>query len=202
MTASAGPALRRLHRDYGGRVRFVTLYVREAHPGERYPQPATLERKIRHARDYAARDGIEWTVAVDELDGRLHRALDEKPSSAYFMDPSGRVVFRTLWSNDASTFRAGLEAALHGQPPEDAEREPKVAPMLGGLGAMDEILAASGETARRDVYAILPPLGPLARLARAFRPLPPLGRGIVAVALAAVAALGLGILVARWSRAA
>src|SRR2546422_673281 len=32
MTASAGPALKRLYAEFGDRVAFLTLYVREAHP--------------------------------------------------------------------------------------------------------------------------------------------------------------------------
>lgn len=198
MTASAGPALRRLHREWGDRVRFVTLYVREAHPGERCPQPRTLERKTRHARDYAERDRVPWTVAVDEVEGTLHRALDEKPSSAYFADEGGRVVLRTLWSNDESTFRDGLEAALHGERPADGERLPTVVPLLAGLGTMDETLEEAGETARRDLRRAIPPLWPLSRLARVFHPLPPLGRGIAAVALVG---LGLAALVTFLLRA-
>ena len=46
MTASAGSALKQLHEEFGDRVAFVTLYVREAHPGERYPQSQTLEQKL------------------------------------------------------------------------------------------------------------------------------------------------------------
>ena len=34
MTASAGPVLKRLYQEFGDRVAFGTLYVREAHPGE------------------------------------------------------------------------------------------------------------------------------------------------------------------------
>ncbi len=44
MAIEAGPALRRLHAAFGERVAFVTLYVREAHPGEHYPQPGAFAR--------------------------------------------------------------------------------------------------------------------------------------------------------------
>lgn len=54
-----GPALRELHEEFGDRVRFVTVYVREAHPGERYPQPEERDRKLRHARDYRERYHID-----------------------------------------------------------------------------------------------------------------------------------------------
>lgn len=50
MVASNGPVLKRLHEEFGNQVSFVTLYVREAHPGECYPQPDALEQKLRYAR--------------------------------------------------------------------------------------------------------------------------------------------------------
>jgi hypothetical protein len=118
MTASAGPALKRLHEEFGDRVAFVSLYVREAHPGDRYPQPESFEQKMEHARAYRERDGLPWPVAVDDVDGSLHRALDPKPSSVYIMDREGRVAFRALWSNDEATVRDGLQAVVDGRTPE------------------------------------------------------------------------------------
>ncbi len=64
MTASAGPALKQLHEEFGDRVAFVSMYVREAHPGENYPQAETFEEKLEHARAYKERDGI-----LDETEG-------------------------------------------------------------------------------------------------------------------------------------
>ncbi|MGQ4819484.1 deiodinase-related protein, partial [Enterococcus faecium] len=71
MTASAGPALQQLYDEFGDRVRFLTLYVREAHPGDRYVQPGDMATKIAHARAYAERDGIRWPVGVDDVDRTL-----------------------------------------------------------------------------------------------------------------------------------
>ena len=81
MTASAGPALKRLSADFGDRLAFATLYVREAHPGDRYPQPDSFEQKLEHARVYQERDQIPWPVAVDNVEGDLHRALTPKPNA-------------------------------------------------------------------------------------------------------------------------
>ncbi len=96
MTASAGPTLKRLHAEFGDRIPFLTLYVREAHPDERYPQPQDLETKRRHAQDYRQRDALPWPVLVDSLDGDLHRRLDPKPDALYLVDGEGTVAFRTL----------------------------------------------------------------------------------------------------------
>lgn len=116
MTASAGPALHDLHDEYGDRVAFTSLYVREAHPRDRDPQTHDFDQKLQHARDYHDRDSIPWPVVVDDLDGTLHRQLDPRPHAAYVMAPDGTVAARVLWANDAPAMRRALDAALAGDP--------------------------------------------------------------------------------------
>src|SRR5690606_36006702 len=94
MTHAALPVLLGLYERYGDQIDFVTLYVRECHPGEKIPQPRTFAQKVEYARRLRDDHGIPWTVAVDDLEGTLHRQLDEKPSAAYLVDPRGVVVFR------------------------------------------------------------------------------------------------------------
>jgi hypothetical protein len=204
MVAGNGPALKRLHEEFGDRVAFVTLYVREAHPGERYPQPGTLEQKLRHARTYKDRDRIPWPVAVDDAEGSLHRALDPKPDAAYLMDARGDVAFRAVSSSDGRVLREGLEAIASRRPLPIGERQPRAVPLLKGLGTTIETLDLAGREARQDFRKELPPVYALARLAALFRPLPPLGRGIAAVTtgmLGATALLGgLGYLLEPRSR--
>lgn len=201
MTASAGPALRRLHDTFGDRIAFLTQYVREAHPGERFPQPATFEEKLRHARSYRARDAVPWPVAVDDLDGSVHRRLDEKPNAAYLVGADGTVVFRTLWSNHEGVLREALEAVADGRTPDPAEREPRLGPLLGGGGEMAEILGMAGAQARRDVRREMPPVWALARVAQLFRPLPSHRRGALATALVVTGLAGVGAAAWRlWRR--
>ncbi|MEU3199392.1 deiodinase-like protein [Streptomyces sp. NPDC006996] len=164
MTAAADPALKRLHAEFGDRVAFMTLYVREAHPGERYPQPDRIERKTEHARDLKERDELPWPVAVDDLDGTLHRRLDPKPNAAYLMDADGRVFFRVLWSDDReSVLRTALENVLSGRS-QPREHQGHVVPMLRGVAEMDRMLTLSGPTARRDVRKAAPPMYAMARV--------------------------------------
>jgi hypothetical protein len=203
MTASAGPALKELYREYGDRVAFLTVYVREAHPGERYPQPQLFDDKLAHARAYKERDQIPWTVAVDDVEGSFHQATDPKTNAAYFVDSDGRIVFRTLWSNDAAGLRQGFEALLspnveaaHGQ------REAKLVPMMRGMGKMDEILGSAGDVARHDLRRALPAVYGMAKLAGVFRPLPPLGRAFAATTVVATALGVAGVIGWRAARRA
>src|SRR5581483_5060735 len=100
MTASASPVLKGLHRRFGDRVSFLTLYVREAHPGDRIRQPDTVEEKLENARLLQRRDRLPWPIAVDGVDGELHEQLGRKTNAAFLLDPEGRVAYRSLWSSD------------------------------------------------------------------------------------------------------
>jgi hypothetical protein len=195
MTRTAGPALRKLYEEFGDRVAFVSLYVREAHPGERFPQPDELDRKMRHADDYRWRDDIPWPVAVDDIDGTLHQMLDPKPNAAYIVDADGTVAFRALWSNEERPLRRALDAVTHGRAPL-REGRARMVPMVRGIGAMADVLPRD---AQRDVRREALPVYALARIARLFRPLPPLARGIAAMAFVAGAVAGAGVAV-WWAR--
>jgi hypothetical protein len=196
MARSAFPGLRSLHERFGGRVRFLTLYVREAHPGEHVPQPLTHADKATHARALAAAEEVPWPILVDHLDGSLHQALGGDPASVYLVDAEGVVAGRVLWANDTAGVRRGLEALLAGRRP--GERRARALPLLRGLGVMGDVLREAGPYAERDLLRAAPPVYALARAARLLRPLPPLARGALVVGLAAGAA---GALVAATVRA-
>lgn len=187
MTKSAGPALRQLHREFGDRVAFVTLYVREAHPGEDYPQPDTMEEKVAHARAYRQRDGIGWPVAVDDPDGGLHRQLDPKPHAAYLMGVDGTVEWRVLWANVDALLREAVGSAARGETPSRQERQPRLRPMLAGAGHMWEVWEAAGGYSSSDVLREAPPMFLTGRIAALLRPLPATARGAIAMALSLAA---------------
>ena len=100
MTASAAPSVQKLYDEFGDRVKFIMMYVREAHPGDLVTQAETIEEKLENARALKDFYDVQWTVAADKIDGDLHRALDPKPNSAFLMDmavasPAGRRSERT-----------------------------------------------------------------------------------------------------------
>ena len=169
MTIDANPKLKHLYEEFGERVAFASLYVREAHPGDRYPQPETMEQKLQFARELKERDRLPWPVAVDDIDGTLHRQLDPKPNAVYIMESAGRVVFRALWSNDReSVLRKALQELVAGRSPAE-ERNGRMVPMMRGIAHMDEVLGMSGPTARRDVRRQAPPVYAMAKMAGLMR---------------------------------
>jgi hypothetical protein len=197
MTASAGPTLRQLHREFGHPITFLTLYVREAHPGRRYPQAETLEQKVDYARLYRERDRIPWRVAVDDVEGTLHRQLDSKPNAAYLVGTDGTVLFRTLWSNHEWTLREGLAVVAAGGRPME-QREPRIMPMAAGIGEMYRMLELAGDDAKRDVLYQAPPVYVLARVADLLPFGGPLRRGLGAAGF--ILGIGLGGAVAALRR--
>lgn len=197
MTASAAPTLKRLHREFGHPITFLTLYVREAHPGQRYPQPSSIEQKISYARRYRERDNISWQVAVDDVGGTLHRQLDSKPNAAYIVGRDGTVLYRTLWSNHEWTLREGLAVVAAGGRPLE-QREPRVMPMAAGIGEMYRILELAGDDAKRDVLYQAPPVYILARLASLLPFDSPIRRGLGAAGF--LLGVGMGGVVAAARR--
>ena len=118
MTASAAPSVQELYDEFSDRVEFIMLYVREAHPGEYFGQSETIEGKLDYAQTLKDFYDIQWTVAADNIDGDLHRALDPKPNSAFLADKDGTILFRSLWASDHCALRRALDAAANGQIPE------------------------------------------------------------------------------------
>lgn len=199
MTASSNPMLKRLHAEFGERVEFVLLHVREAHPGESFDQVDEREQKLRHARTLADRDGLPFAVAVDEPSGEIHRVLDGKPNAAWLTDTSGEIVFRALWAGDEHGMTQALAAVARGERPAEAVSNRRMAAMAKGVGVMRETLDRAGPRAQADLWRAAPPMALLAWIADLYRPLPPQWRSAAAVATVGV---GIALAVSALSRVA
>ncbi len=190
MTASAAPSVQELYDEFGDRVEFIMLYVREAHPGENFTQSATMEEKLEYARALKKFYDIQWTVAADNINGDLHRALDPKPNSAYLVNSEGTIVFRSLWAADRVALRQALDAAAAGRAPEREQSEALIGPVTRAMGRVQEVMTRGGPQAVRDLWRAGFPMALAGRVATFFTPLSPDQRGI-----AAVLTLMLGMLV-------
>jgi len=197
MTASAAPSVQELHDEFGDSVNFIMLYVREAHPGEHFTQPETMDEKLEHARALKEFYDIQWTVAADNIDGDLHRALDPKPNSAFLMNGKGEILFRSLWAADRDALHQAVEAAVAGRAPQKKQSEALIGPVTRAMGQVQEVMTRGGPQAVRDLWRAGFPMALAGRLATLFSPLTPDQRGIAAVlTLALGMLLATGILVA------
>lgn len=158
MTVSSLPELKRLHEELGEEVAFVLLYTREAHPGEHYPQPEAIDDKVEHARAIREIYGVDWQVAVDDLDGTLHRRLDSKPNAAYVIDESGTVVYRALWAGASTDLNDAIRRVARGERPRRAQVNAFVGPLIKALGYIGETIDRAGRKAWQDLIIAVPPM--------------------------------------------
>lgn len=183
MTAASSYPLKRLFEKHGMGVAFLSVYVREAMPGDHIPQARDRDEKLTFAHRYQQRDQIPWPVAVDSLDGDFHRAMGSHPNSCYVMDENGVVAFRALWSSDEAALDVALQRVREGKPLEVRESTAKAAALLGGVGMMSEVLAESGPEAQSAALRASPALYGVGKLAGVFTPLSPVARAAAALAV-------------------
>ncbi len=172
VTASAAPGLNDLHARFGDRVRFVMVKVREAHPGARVPQPSDLEEKREHAERLRDFHRIQYEVAVDDIDGTLHRALSPKPNSAYLLGKDGRILFRAHWANDTKALEKALDAITAGRPLRRTESRGLIRPVWPTVRYIAPVLDRAGSGAWRDMWLVAPPMAAMAYMMRIFHLVP------------------------------
>jgi thiol-disulfide isomerase/thioredoxin len=164
VTDSAAPGLTQLHRRFGERVRFVMVNVREAHPGASIPQPSTLGTKLAHAEHLRRLHGFGFEVAVDDIDGALHRAMSPKPNSAYLIAVDGTILFRAHWASDTNGLAAALEAVTAGGVPHHGTSGGVLKAILRMLPHLPPVLDRAGRGAWADMWRVAPPLAAFALL--------------------------------------
>ncbi len=158
VTNNAAPGLKELHARFGDRVRFVMVDVREAHPGKAAPQPQALDEKMAHAEQLRDFHGFKFEVAVDDIDGTLHRALSPKPNSAYVLGKDGTILFRAQWANDTEALAEALAAIAAGESPSRSQSGGVVRPILRQLRDVAPVLDRAGGGAWGDMWRAVPPM--------------------------------------------
>ena len=95
-----------IHKKYGDRVEFLTLYIKEAHPldewqmdsnvteGVCYPQPTTLDDRMRIANDFVKRFNYKIPLVVDPIENPANKAYAGWPERFYIVDESGMIVYK------------------------------------------------------------------------------------------------------------
>ncbi len=199
MTASAAPTVQELYDQFGDRVSFIMMYVREAHPGEQFEQSETIEEKLEYARALKEFYDIQWKVAADNVDGDLHRALDPKPNSAFLMDNDGTILFRSLWASDYEALCHALDAAANGRTPKTKESTRMIGPVVRAMGHVQEVMTRGGPQAARDLWRAGFPMATAGRVATLFTPLSPDQRGIAAVITLAFGMVATIVLLTAWA---
>ena len=99
--------MKQLIAEHGAAVRFLFVYVREAHPtdgwntrsnreaGIAYAQPVTLEERAKVAADWRRAFAIGGPLALDWPDNRINADYAGSPERLYVLDAGGVVTFRS-----------------------------------------------------------------------------------------------------------
>jgi type I thyroxine 5'-deiodinase len=95
-----------MHRQYGDRVDFLTVYIKEAHPedewqmdsnvdeGVCYPQPKTTEQRVAIARDFSERFDYPVPLLVDAIDNHANAVYAGWPERLYVLDEGRTIVYK------------------------------------------------------------------------------------------------------------
>lgn len=110
-------AMDRLARRYP-EVKFLVLYVREAHPGSKVSAHRSIEDKAALARKVASEEHEVREILVDDLEGSAHRAYGNLPDMVYLIGEDGTVLLREQW-NDPEIVEKALGRLRRREPLHD-----------------------------------------------------------------------------------
>ncbi|RMG18576.1 MAG: hypothetical protein D6731_01705 [Planctomycetota bacterium] len=116
-------ALNRLYRQFGERVAFYVVYIREAHAADsRWPDPRlqvktprTFGERLGVAKTCSEALGIDFPLLVDGLDDAVERAYRGWPDRLYLVGRDGRVAYRGgrgPWGFSPDALRKAIESEL------------------------------------------------------------------------------------------
>lgn len=112
---------------WAGRVRFVVVYICEAHPTDGWQvtmnldddtlvaDPTTDREREVVAETCALRLQIEMPVVIDPIDDRLASAYGALPDRLYLVGTDGRIAFQGdpgPWGFDPAALETAIESML------------------------------------------------------------------------------------------
>ena len=130
-------------------VKFLVVYVREAHPGSRRGSHTDLEEKIALAKEVQSDFGEKREMLVDKVDGEMHQAYGCFPNMIYIINPEGTVVYRCDWS-----FAKHIDRVLQNRPNIDTSE--RVAINTAAPWIMIPVTLKGGWDALWDLVIALP----------------------------------------------
>jgi hypothetical protein len=95
-----------MHRRYGDRARFLTIYIKEAHPIDEwrmdsndtedicYLQPKSTPDRVAIATDFVQRFKYDIPLLVDPIEDPANKVYAGWPERLYIIDEQGRVAYK------------------------------------------------------------------------------------------------------------
>ena len=103
----ASPALETLYTQYGRRIPFLLIYIREAHTGQgwesgrntregvKVEEATTLAEKKGHAAMCSRKLHLQFPAVVDGMDGAVEKAYAAWPSRAVVVGIDGKMLYNS-----------------------------------------------------------------------------------------------------------
>jgi tetratricopeptide (TPR) repeat protein len=104
---SAADTIKEMQQRYGRHVRFLLVYIREAHATDQWgtgrntredislPPATTMAEKEEHAATCSRKLHLPFPAVVDNMDGAVESAYNAWPSRAYIVGKDGRILYST-----------------------------------------------------------------------------------------------------------
>lgn len=157
-------AMDALAKSWGERVRFVVVYVREAHPGDQRPAHETMVEKTTAARVLVMREGVARPILVDDLDGSVNRAYGPMPNGVAVIGTDGVIAYRADWCEPHEIDRAAGRLVDAGGRASEVEhvdvRDNFTTPSPKLLATATRVLTKAGSPALTDFLSELPKMLP------------------------------------------
>ena len=96
-----------IYEQYGEKVEFLCVYIREAHPEDEWQSPANVEKGIvfnqprsEQERASAAEScvlglNLKIPMALDDMSNTVDEAYIALPDRLYVIDAEGRIIYRS-----------------------------------------------------------------------------------------------------------
>ena len=168
MTAGSIQGMNELYEEFDDDVAFLFVYVREAHPGERVPAHSSLRAKRRAAIKLRDEEEIKMPIVIDDVDGSVHRKYGCMPNPVYIIDKSGKVAFRSWWTQPSLVEDALAELLEQQEAKGDLESvtvrtgEDRSVPLRYGVLYSHRALHRGGEKSLREFREVMGGKGRLA----------------------------------------
>ena len=149
--------LNRLHAQFHDEdVQVLVVYVREAHPGDRYSFHTSYEQKVSHARDLKRLEKVQCPVLVDSLEGDAHHLYGLRASPVYIANKDGLLTYKAGWlvPEEAELALSQLVRAEQVQAGGGRTRNvysELLTPLVADYTGHARVFARAGKGAREDV---------------------------------------------------
>jgi hypothetical protein len=119
MTTGNVPGLEKLYKEYGDRVHFAFVYMKDAHPspnktvefdGKKFQltQPKTLSHRVDLARYLIGKTGLTLPVYIDDMNGSGRKAFAGFHNAAFVINTDGKLVLAEKYKYEVASLKKAI----------------------------------------------------------------------------------------------